>query len=842
METLDLTGTWQVETVDGSHSLQGTVPGCVHMDLLANGDLPDLWWRDNEAQHHWPWMKAWRYTREIEVSESLLANDAVLLCCEGLDTLATVSINGTEVLSADNMHRTWLVPVGEVLTAGSNTISVLFSGEPELAKERTAEKRLPMWNLYHEDYAGKSYLRKMACAFGWDWGPMAPSVGIWRDISLLAVDNARLAGVRVEQCHESDSVTAFIHPDLEQVGAEVLSLSTTFSLDGAANVSASGPVDTPLAITIPDPQLWWPNGMGSQPLYTVSVQLLGADGRVLDKHVERIGLRDLKLMREDDEFGESFRFRVNGRDIFAKGANWIPCDVFIPRIADDTYRHLIDSAAESGMNMIRVWGGGIYEEDIFYELCDEAGILIWQDFMFACSTYPTFLPEFMETVRGEAIDNVRRLRNHPCIALWCGNNELEQGLVSDEGWNERSMSWEDYLPLFDELLPQVIDAEHPDAVYWPSSSHTPGENRSNCYDATRGDVHSWSVWFGGQPFEQQRTWNFRFMSEFGFQSFPEPRTVASFTEPEDRLLNSWIMDYHQRSAPGNQTILKYLIDWFPTPKDLDNLLWMTQLSQALCVQYAAEHARRIQGRMDGLLYWQMNDIWPAATWSSIDVYGRWKALQFLSKRFFAPVLVSVLEERKASTMAVHVSNHKPDDFQGTVHWRLVDAEGTSLQSGSQPVSVASQTNEEIIVVDCTDFRHVDGGYRQPLQLPDDGNAPMRADRNLIFWAWVEDAEGVEESRNMGLFTRPKHLELQTPNITATVSEAGEGSFNIALTSDKPAPWTRLELADMDGKFSDNFLHLDPALPTTVTLIPAESGLSPAEVQVRLRVTPLQATA
>lgn len=822
---LSLNGTWQVRGQNWSG--EGQVPGCIHTDLMKAGQLPDLWWRDNEAKHHWVAGEDWTYSRSFEVSADTLKAAQVLIQAKGLDTLATLTLNGKVILKADNMFRTWEVDVKDTLLEGTNQIEAHFASPIPPMQAGSDEKRLPGWNLYHEDFAGKSYLRKMACGFGWDWGPMAPTAGIWRDMDLLVVEKSRITDLRIEQKHSAGKVELDLHTTLE--GVQNGTWKVNVKKDGSVVAEADG--SSCPSIGLENPELWWPNGMGEQPLYDVEVEFL-VDGEVQDRSSRRIGLRTLALERKPDEFGESFRFVVNGRAVFAKGANWIPCDVFIPRISDETYAHLIQSTVECDMNMIRVWGGGIYEEDIFYELCDEKGIMIWQDFMFACSTYPTFKPDFMENVRHEVRDNLRHLRHHPCIALWCGNNELEQGLVQED-WTDHAMSWEDYLPLFDELIPEVIAEEDPGSNYWPSSAHTPGEFRHNHNHERAGDAHAWSVWFGGQPFEAQRTWMYRFMSEFGFQSFPEPKTVESFTEPEDRNLTSWIMDFHQRSGPGNQTIYKYLLDWFRIPKDFNNTLWMTQLTQALCIQVAAEHARRLQGRMDGLLYWQLNDIWPAATWSSIDVHGRWKALQFLSKRFFASVLVSVLENADKSSFDLHVSNHLPDDFQGSLRWRLVNPGGQCLLEGEQGVDVPSQNNLEVVKVDVSAFRGET--HRLPLGVKDGGYSPYDEDRGLILWTTLVDLDGKEQSRNMGLLARPKHLQLREPTIGAKVTTNTEGTCTILLTSDLPSPWTRLELDSLEGRFLDNFVHLDPSLPLEVELLcEAEASL----VEQALRITPL----
>jgi len=431
---------------------------------------------------------------------------------------------------------------------------------------------------------------------------------------------------------------------------------------------------------------------------------------------------------------------------------------------------------------------------------------------------------------------VRRIHHRACLALWCGNNEIEQGLVE---WGRTT--WEygkpmpepDYLALFDELLPSVVAAEDGVTAYWPSSGHTPGAGRHNCHDDRAGDAHYWSVWFGNQPIESQRDWKCRFMSEFGFQSFPEPRTVDAFTAPEDRSLINWIMDYHQRSGPGNQTIYKYLLAWFPVPNTFPNTLWMTQVIQAICIQVAAEHARRIQGRMDGLLYWQVNDLWPGATWASIDVYGRWKALQYFARRFFSPVLVSLLENHADSHMAFHVSNQRPGTFRGRMNWRVCTCAGETLAEGSEDVRIPSQSNAEILRLDCREWRMREGEIRLPLEIRGHKDIPTLADRDLLVWAWIVE-EDVEVSRNLGFFAKPKYWKLSDPKISVQIGEDDDGAF-IDLDSKACAPWTRLELTHSDTVFSDNFLHLAPGLPARVRA----PGIDAETLRRELRVTPLR---
>ncbi|MEX2607120.1 MAG: glycoside hydrolase family 2 protein [Kiritimatiellia bacterium] len=830
MHTLNLNQNWFFHNrADRSTSLPATVPGCVHTDLLDHGLIPDPWYRDQEKDIHWVAREDWVYEREFYPEDEHLRHSNLLLCFDGLDTLCTLEINDRDVCRMHNMHVRHEIDVKEFLRPGRNQIRLTFDSPLPHMRKKDAELRMPSWNIFHEDFYGKSYVRKMACAFGWDWGLMAPTAGIWRPVYLLAFEN-RIRDFRVDQTHNDDgSVLLTVAPDLH---AEA-DYTVTISRNGTPVASTAGAVRDPeVCLSIPAPDCWWPNGMGGQPLYDVCVSL--ADGQTCRK---RIGLRKLELIRQPDTHGESFRFRVNGRDIFMKGGNWIPCDVFPSRIQPETYRHLLDSCARSGMNMIRVWGGGIYEHETFYDLCDELGLLIWQDFMFACASFPGFDPEFLENVKAEAVDNVRRLRHRPCLALWCGNNELEQGIVQFDQteWTAKAMPASAYEAIFDQLLPEVVAREDGHTPYWPCSPHSPHGDRGQFNNPACGDAHAWSVWFGGQPLEAQRNWSYRFMSEFGFQSFPELRTIESFTAPEDRSLVNWVMDYHQRSGPGNMTIYKYLLDWFREPVDFESSLILTQLIQGLCIQVAAEHARRIQGQMDGLLYWQINDLWPGATWSSIDVYGRWKALQYLARRFFAPVMVSLLEEQESGTMAVHVSNHRPDTFIGDVQWTLLTFAGEVLASGKETVQVPSQTNCEIISLECDKQRRLGGESKLPLEIGKGSGIPIAGDRDLLVLAVLTE-NGVEQSRNLGAFAKPKYWKLTEPDITATLTRDERGSF-ITLSSTVCSPWTRLHLQDADAVFSDNYVHLIPGFPLTVR-VESCSLESQDQLESALRITPL----
>jgi beta-mannosidase len=809
-----------VHQANSKDVIDARVPGTVHQDLLAAGQLEDMYWRDNEASQQWVAERDWIYHREFEVDADLLACRQVLLECQGLDTLATVRVNGKEVLNADNMFRTWQVDVKPALVPGTNDISVYFHSTIPYISERNATFKLPCWNSYDPRFAGKSWIRKMPCSYGWDWGLMAATCGIWRDIRLLGVKAARWTDVLIRQEHHDGLVDLRVCGSIERFAGDGLRMRCRVHFDNGEVIANDAEfqgdyVEDVLSIT--DPQLWWPNGLGPQHLYVVTVELVDAKGHVLDTWQRRVGLRTLELDRHKDQWGESFQFVVNGLPFFSKGANWVPADVLIPRLTRADYERLLGAAADANMNMIRAWGGGFYEQEDFFDVCDERGLLVWQDFIFACSTYPAFDAEFLASVEAEARDNVQRIRSHPSLAFWCGNNELEQGLVGDT-WTDRCMSWEDYKDLFEDLLPRVVGELDPDRPYWPGSPHTPHGDRRNFNDPTCGDAHCWDVWFGGKPFEYQRQWQHRFMSEFGFQSFPEPRTLDSFCAPEDKNLTSYIMDYHQRSDNGNRKIFAYLLDWFKMPHGLENTLWMTQVTQAECIRYACEHARRMQPRMMGVIYWQINDIWPAASWSSIDVFGRWKALQYYAKRFFSPLLVSVVENTATNCMSVHASNHLPEAADLRCEWHLTDLAGEELDAGLLTAKVPAQTDSEIGVVDCN------------------AAVTSHGERDVIFWTRLFRGDELV-SANYQTFARPRHLELRDPALVVEVTETGDNRFEARVTAAHPALYVRLELAETDAWFGDNFLALAGGESRTISINPW-TPLTLAQVREQLRLSSL----
>jgi beta-mannosidase len=822
--TINLGGAWELQRAGSGQRFAATVPGCVHTDLLKAGAIEDPFYRDNELKVQWIGETDWIYSRSFSVGEEVLARDRVLLRCQGLDTLAVVTVNGSEVGEADNMYRLWEFDIKPLLRRGQNRISIRFNSVTRHIQRKEKERSLPGWF----PRSGRSWVRKEPCNFGWDWGPVLVTAGIWRGISTEAFDVARIADLHIRQEHSRQgAVTLRVRADVERASraAAATHIRVTVLFQDKAVAHAVAPVrgrTAEVALPIRNPKLWWPNGMGDQPLYCVVADLLDPEDHLIDNAVRRIGLRRLELQRQKDRWGESFRFAVNGVPFFAKGANWIPADAFATRVGLGDYETLLRSAAGAHMNMLRVWGGGVYESEDFYNLCDELGLCVWQDFMFACSTYPTFDRAFLRSVRAEAEHQVRRLRHHPCIALWCGNNELEQGLVADR-WSEHPprMSWRDYARLFDRLLPEVVRRNDPERAYWPCSPHNPCGDRNKSNNPACGDAHLWEVWHGRKPFESYRTNFHRFCSEFGFQSFPEPRTVRCFTVPADRNPTSYIMEQHQRSGIGNDAIFQYMLAWFRLPSDFENSLWLSQILQGVGMKYAVEHWRRNMPRSMGALYWQLNDCWPVASWSSIDYLKRWKALQYMAKRFYAPLLVSGVEDLKTGRVEAHATSDLLKASEGVLSWRITSVAGESLETGSCPVRMPARTSRRVRTLDLR--RHLDA----------------RGPRDLLLWLDLS-VRGRKVSADLVTFARPKHLELAEPEIKVAVSRAEAGAFRVRLTAARPALWTWLELSGADARFSDNFFHLQPGQPVEVIVEPSRT-LPSGAFRKQLRVRSLKDT-
>lgn len=802
---LDLNGVWSLRDETEQFHLKGVVPGCVHTDLLNADIISDPYFRDEENRVQWIGEKTWIYSREFTVAPEVLTRPHILLCCDGLDTIATVRLNGEEILRSDNMYRKWEIDVHNLLNEGSNTIEICFA--PPLPyiekKQKSAKHPVSKSSIANSGAFARGWIRKEPCNFGWDWGATLITCGIWRDISIKAFD-AKLQHVRVDQTHQENM--AWIQVNAEVDGTDLFIKSTVF-FEGNIIATDQKEADQTLELGVTNPALWWPVNMGTQPLYTLRTELLTQNGTVLDLQEKHIGLRTLKLVRKPDEFGESFQFEANGIPFFAKGANWVPSDTFANR-APAAYRHLLESSAAANMNMIRVWGGGIYEPDEFYDLCDELGLVVWQDFMFTCSTYPVFDEEWINSVRSEAIDNVRDLHHHACIGLWCGNNELEMYHTSPE-WNEKQMSWEDYDSLFNKLLPAIVEKEHANCDYWPGSPATLSGDRSDYNHPESGDAHLWDVWFNDAPGENYLTHTHRFISEFGFQGLPHPETVKAFTDPGDRQIDSAVMAQHQKNRKGIVTITDYMTKRFQGSENFENQIWISQFHQAWIIQIGVEHWRRNMPRCMGALYWQLNDSWPVISWSSIDWYGRWKALHYAAKRFFAPTLLSCVETLKGTE--VHLTNERQQPANGLLRWTLTDLNGQILKEKETPISVGAMTSKKLLTA-------VVGG-------------------GLLWSEYIEN--GTVVSSAVALPVPEKDLKLKDPVLRFDCKQTDFQTLEISIRAEAaPALWVWMDFQGLEKSFfSDNFFHLRNGTEKIIRLHLRDS-LTPEQVQTSLHVRSL----
>lgn len=791
-EQMNLGGAWRMREADSETWHSAHVPGSVYADLMADGTMPDPFWRENELDAFERMKKDYVYQRAFTVTETQLAHAHVELVCEGLDTLAHVSLNGREIAFADNMHITWVWDVKEQLHAGENTLEIRFDS-PILYCAKKAEEA-PGWES-SDATPGFRHLRKAHCMFGWDWGPRLPDAGIWRPIFLRTWDTVRLENALMLQAHHDGVVDVTIRPEI--AGESAWSAEIT-APDGEV-LTLPETTATEQVITIEHPQLWWPNGLGKQPLYRVTVRLATGDTRMW-----RIGLRTMTVSREKDEWGEEFCHVVNGMKVFAMGADYIPEDNILARVTPERTRRLLEDCKAANFNAIRVWGGGYYPDDAFYDICDELGLLVWQDLMYACAFYD-LTPDFERSIRVETAQNAARLRHHASLALICGNNEMEMFMAGANSALINHRTWEfvptyphhitDYVKMFEYILPAIVKETAPQTYWWPASPSS-GGNFDAPNDENRGDNHYWDVWHGEKPFTEYRKFFFRYASEFGFQSFPCLKSVKQFTLPDDRNIFSRVMERHQRNQAANGKILSYLSQTFRYPNSFDDLLYASQLMQAEAIRYGVEHWRRNRGRCMGAIIWQLNDIWPVASWASIDYYGRWKALHYAAKRFFAPVMISAEEEGELSqnpkineyhpvplekSFRLNVCNETLRDVTGEVVWALRTPDGAIVRQNQQTLTIPAMSAKWLDKVDCADAS-LTGHY--------------------VSFAFVVDDVAVSEGTC--IFCAPKHFEFVNPRLT--VETRGD---TLVVTSHAYAKQVWLESEDADLLLDDNAFDMNP---------------------------------
>lgn len=774
MKKILLDGIWNMS--GNGFNCSGKIPGSVYSFLLSNGLMEDPYYRQNEYSALRLMDHDYTFYRNFEIDRG---NSPILLCCDGLDTLCDIYINGEFVAHTENMHRSYEFDISPFIKE-SNEIKLIFRSANQYFKKKNSEEKVIG---FEDPLAGYMHLRKSFCMSGWDWGPRLPDAGIWRSIYILEENSDRITDMRIVQRHENGRVWLTPFVETKRGVAEIR--VTLTAPDGTKTVIPSG-----AETKIENPRLWWPNGLGEQCLYTVSAELY-ENGEKTDCSEKSIGLRTLKLIREKDKYGECFCHEVNGVRFFAMGADYVPEDTILSRITPERTERLLLACRQSNFNAVRVWGGGNYPNDDFYDTCDRLGLVVFQDLMFACAYVP-LSGNISEEFAAEAEENLKRMRHHACIGVISGNNEVEQSIVLI-GTDINDPYTQKYLELFEDIIPEIVKRVCPEIPYIPSSP-TSGGRLLDPLNEDFGDSHYWDVWMAEKPFTEYRNHYFRYLSEFGFESFPNQKTVNSFTLPEDRNLFSRVMEMHQRNKGGNKKIIAYLSETYKYPTDFNTLIYASQLLQATAIKYAVEHLRRNRGRCMGALYWQLNDLWPTASWSSIDCYGRYKALQYYAKRFFEPVMISCRETGETDTrpyvimepdyhdystkaqLSVHNDTLKP--VSGTVRWRLCSSSGNVIEQGEETVDIAPMS---VVTLAEKDFNKTD------------------VEHNYLWYEF----DGETYSGGSVIFTAPKHFCFQNPRLTAE----RKGDY-ITVTSECYAQSVEIYSEDEDFVLEDNFFDME----------------------------------
>jgi beta-mannosidase len=821
-QIVPLNSGWEFRQLPGATATENSVwrpaqvPGSVHLDLLHNKLIPDPYFRDNEAKLQWIEDADWEYRTTLQAPPDLLARKNIDLVFEGLDAYAEVYLNDKLVLTADNMFREWRVPVKSLLLPGANQLRIVFPSPIKAAAKIAAADKWREQTHTEE----KTYIRKAAFEYGWDWGPRFVTSGIWRPARLEAWDAARISNLHIAQLDVTAKV-AHLAAQVEVTAAEDATAKVTLDYTHAGKkVELSRSVElhaginhVDLPLEIASPQLWFPAGYGAQPLYQFNAQLQ-IGNRAEDQASARTGLRSIVLRRDLDQWGRSFEFIVNGIPVFAKGADVIPFDSFPTRVTSEQYRRILQSARDANMNMIRHWGGGYYETDEFYSICDELGIMIWEDFMFGNDWQPGTYA-FKQNVELEAEFQVRRLREHPSIIIWCGNNETEEAMH----WGGREQlppavryqMWQDYLTVFSGILARTVNRLAPETPYWPSSPSADYEETSPSFQS--GDFHDWSVWHGRVPFSEYEQHFPRFMTEYGFQSFPEMRTVEAFTQPEDRAsIFTPVMLAHQKNTEGNSIIHDYMLKYYSEPRDFPSFLYASQVLQAEGIKVGAEHLRRIRPRSMGSIFWQLNDCWPVASWSSIDYFGRWKALQYYARRFYSPLLVSPHVED--GNFNVYVISDKTVPTAARLRLRLFTLAGKSLSDSTQEIQVPELSSKIYIQRPLAEFVNANG-----------------ADAANIFAVADLLVDGKSVSSNVLYFVPAKLVTLPQPQISADLAKSGD-AYRLRLSSPVLARSVYISFGALDASPSDNYFDLIPGQPVELTITSA-APLDQLRAQLKL---------
>ena len=789
---IDLAGIWSLADAEGDYRLPMRVPGDVHTALVAAGVMPDPYAGTNEYGARWVADRDWRLTREVE----LRGHGPWTLVLDGLDCVAEAHVNGTRVLEAASAFREHVADVTADVTQGANRIEILLRSNTRAADAAQASQPYFVpWHAGNCPIPNGNMLRKPQCDFGWDWNVALAPCGLWGAARLIG-PAGEIAGAKIEQTHAPGRVELAIEVRLLGFAEEAVDWSVAIcGQEAAGGVDPRGGTIS-ARLVIEDPELWHPAGLGPQAVHDLVVSAGEA------RRSFRVALRDIRLISAPDTSGRSFGFRVNGRDVFARGANWIPADALAGWITAERTRALLQSAADANMNMIRVWGGGRYEPESFYEACDDLGLLVWQDFMYACHLYPA-TEEFLAEAAREASFQASRVGHH--VALWCGDNELLGAL----GWFPDSRANRDrYLVAYDRLnrtVEAALKSTLPAANWWPSSpSPGPMSFGDAWHDDSAGDMHFWSVWHEGRDFEHYRDVRPRFCSEFGFQSYPSLDVIASFSEPGDCNIASPVMESHQKNAGGNARIAETMFRYFRFPEGFENFVWLSQVQQGLAIKTAVDFWRSLKPHCMGTLYWQLNDTWPVASWSSLDYGGGWKLLHHMAKRFYAPVNVVAIPEAGGFRMVAVNDTADPVNVSVTLLAVAMDGSTRPLAETGAQVGTAAAV---------------------PLpELPADALAPGEI---LAFrWRASNGAAGADHALTM----RYKALDLGDPGLVMSTRLEG-GALVATIEASAPALFVTLE-ADRPGRYSTNALTLLPGDPAEIAFTPADGD--PAGVHLTVR--------
>ena len=810
---------WKFRQARLTNWYPATVPGVVHTDLLQNKIIEDPFFRLNERGLQWIDKEDWVYETCFTLAADMMRKENMELVFEGLDTYADVYLNDECILKANNMFRRWSIPVRQYIREENNILKVYFHSPVKID--------VPKWDALPYQYPASNdqsengglfnkkisiFARKAGYHYGWDWGPRLVTSGIWRPVYIRAWSDLRINDVFIEQ-KEVGAGRAVIagHVELD-ADKDMDGVLVTITDEATGRVLGEWQADlkrgtnrVTVDFVLHKPKLWWSNGLGEPFLYRFRTDII-AGGELLDSKTERVGIRSLKVVHQPDKDGHTFYIELNGRPVFAKGANYIPSDNFLPRVTPENYKRTILDAAGVNMNMLRVWGGGIYENDVFYDLCDEHGIMIWQDFMFACSMYPAE-GALLDNIHQEAVDNVKRLRNHACIALWCGNNECQDAWLG-WGWKreiERQNKeyadkiWAQYRQQYHVTLPGVVREYAPGTFYWPSS---PFAFEGEMSGTTDGDRHYWSVWHGKAPISDYDSEKSRFFSEYGFQSFPEFESVKRYAPyPEDWDIRSEVMMSHQRGGDhANGLIETYLLNEYKKPRDFRAFLYMNHVLQGDAIKTAIESHRRQMPYNMGTLFWQHNDCWPVASWASRDYYGRWKAQHYYVRKAYDDILISPVVE--GDDLKVYAVSDRLENTSGRLQLQVCQFDGTVVHHWGKSVGISG--NDSRVCFSAPLAKLLEGADR--------GTVYVRVDYTDKSGRVYHNNYCLDKQKNMNY---PK-VDLQTE------VRSIEGGYEVTVSADKFARAVCLSVADNESVYSDNYFDVQPK--------------SSVQVQVRTRLS------